>query len=101
MSNSEIIILVLIAFNINSLIIGYLFGRYSSSNGVSYNKPQSFFKQNQQDKPATNHLSIDDKKVVVDIKTDDLEKKYDSLGDVKQSKENISNSINKLKSMKR
>jgi hypothetical protein len=101
MSNNEIIILILVAFNINSLIVGCFLGRYFSSSGVSYNKPQSFFKQNQQDKAVTNHLSIDDKKVVVDIKTDGLEKKYDSLGDVKQSKDNISNSINKLKNLKR
>ena len=45
-------------------------------------------------------ISIDNTKVVVDIKTEGLEKKYDSLGDVKNTQENISGSINKLKNMK-
>jgi hypothetical protein len=30
-----------------------------------------------------------------------MEKKYESLGEIKKSEENISNSINKLKNMKR
>lgn len=87
--------------SITNFFIGYLFGQYSNRNGVSYTKPESFFQQNNTKNKNVNTLSIDDKKIVVDIKTDGLEKKYDSLGDVQQSKENISNSVNKLKNLKR
>jgi hypothetical protein len=45
-------------------------------------------------------ISIDNSKFVVDIKTDQLEKKYEGLGEIKNSQENIGSSINKLKNMK-
>ena len=45
-------------------------------------------------------ISIDEAKFVTKIDTNNLEKKYSSLGDTKTSQENISSSINKLKSMK-
>ena len=99
--NNYILITLLVIININSIILGYLFGRYSVSNGVSHNKPQSFFSKNEENKTRLSDLTIDDKKVVVDIKTDGLEKKYDSLGEIKQTEENISNSINKLENLKR
>ncbi len=84
---------------INSFLIGYMFGRSNSTNGVSSGRTQSFFKQ--QDNQTKDNISIDDKKFVVDIKTEGLEKKYDSLGDIKQTQENISDSVNKLKNLKR
>ena len=45
-------------------------------------------------------ISIDDKKYVVAIDTKGIEKKYDTLGETKQSEENILNSVNKLKNIK-
>lgn len=93
-------VVLLFILNINSLFIGYLIGR-SMNNGVTNNSPQSFFSKNKDTKIVSNNLSIDDKKFVVDIKTDGLEKKYNSLGEVKQTQENISNSVNKLKNLKR
>jgi len=45
-------------------------------------------------------VDIDETKVVVAIKTDNMEKKYENLGDVKKSEENITGSINKLKNLK-
>ena len=81
--------------------IGYLIGKMSPSDGVFNSKEKksnSFFDQNKDSKPI---ISMDDRKYVVDIKTDGLEKKYQSLGDVKESKEDISESINKLKNLKR
>jgi hypothetical protein len=93
---SEYLTLILCIININSFLIGYLFGYKFSNNGVNHNKPKSFFDENKK----SNTLSIDEKKVVVNIETDGLEKKYDSLGDTKTSDENISGSINKLKKMK-
>lgn len=94
---------ILVAFLVlNSLLIGYLFGRFTANNGVITNSPQSFFKhQKDQKERIVNNLSIDDKKFVVDIKTDGMERKYDNLGDIKQTEENISNSVNKLKNLKR
>jgi hypothetical protein len=65
----------------------------------SHNQTQSFFQQ--KNKTAQNNISIDDTRYVVDIKTDNLEKKYDKLGDTTQSTEQISSSINKLKNLKK
>lgn len=45
-------------------------------------------------------VSIDETKVVTNISTDNLVKKYDELGDKTVSNDNISSSINKLKNMK-
>jgi hypothetical protein len=99
--NNHIIIYILIICNIFSVIIGYILGKITNTSGV-YNtsniKPTSFFEQNKSTKKST--ISIDSTTVVTDIKTDNLEKKYSSLGDTKISNENISSSISKLKSMK-
>lgn len=99
MSNEEIIKLsLLIGLNINSFLIGFLFGRiFKKSNE---NKQKSFFDINQNN-TKDNSVQIDNKKVVLEIKTDNLEKKYNSLGDIKTSEENISESINKLKNIKK
>jgi hypothetical protein len=102
MLNSNIILYIIIAININSFIIGYLFGVFIKCSGVSNNNPKSFFSQNKQNTEIEkNNLSIDDKKFVVDIKTDNLERKYENLGDIKKTQENISDSVNKLKNLKR
>lgn len=98
--NNNIILYILIIFNFFSLIIGYILGKVNSISGVSIsreNKPTSFFDKNKKEKKS---ISIDSTTVVTDIKTDNLEKKYSSLGDTKVSNENISSSISKLKSMK-
>jgi hypothetical protein len=82
-------------------LIGYFIGKLSNtgvSNTVVNTKPVSFFDDIKKDKKT---VSIDDTKYVVDIQTSGMEKKYESLGDIKKSEENISNSINKLKNMKR
>ena len=44
-------------------------------------------------------VSIDETKVVTNISTDNLVKKYDELGDKTVSNDNISSSINKLKNI--
>ena len=101
LNDPNIILLIIVILIINSFFVGYFFGRSSISNGVSNDKPKSFFKQQDSASIEKNTISIDDKKFVVDIKTEGLEKKYDSLGDIKKTDENISNSVNKLKNMKR
>ena len=95
-----ILIFIVTILIINAFIMGYLLGRSTNTNGVSKTVTQSFFKQQNSLAQENNSISIDDKKFVVDIRTEGLEKKYDSLGEIKNSQENISNSINKLKNLK-
>lgn len=93
-----IIIVVLILCNILSGFIGFVLGKLWSISGVTNNsKPKSFLKDPIE---VTNKVSIDDKVYVTDIKTDGMIKKYDDLGEVKKSDENITSSVNKLKQMK-
>jgi hypothetical protein len=93
--------ITLLAIGVCLFLIGYFIGKLSNtgvSNTVVNTKPVSFFDDIKKDKKT---VSIDDTKYVVDIQTSGMEKKYESLGDIKKSEENISNSINKLKNMKR
>jgi len=93
--------ITLLAIGVCLFLIGYFIGKQSVigvSNVINNVKPTSFFNEQSSKNKL---LSIDDTKYVVDIKTSDMEKKYESLGDIKKSEENISNSINKLKNMKR
>lgn len=46
-------------------------------------------------------IKIEDTKFVVGIDTSNIEKKFLSLGDVTKTDDNISNSINKLKNLKK
>jgi len=99
------ILSLIISLNIGFLLIGYLFGKITNIQKGSYvsDRPKSFFENQKQklEDDKSNSISIDDKKVVLEIKTDNLQKKYDSLGDVTTSSENISESINKLKNLKK
>lgn len=88
------LILAIICFG-----IGYILGTLSKHSGVSNISPKSFFvKESDQPKQT---IAIDDRKYVTDIKTSGLEKKYDNLGDVKNTNENITSSVDKLKNLKR
>ena len=94
-----IINIILLLLNIVFFLLGYFFGRLNNQNGVYHTqgKSQSFFdKQKTQDKK----IDIDSSKIVIDIKTENLEKKYESLGDTKQSQDKISSAINKLKNIR-
>lgn len=98
--NYNFILFIIVLLLVCSFIIGYLIGLLSSTNGVSINnKNIGLIKSSKNEK--TNHITIDDTKYVVDINTDGLEKKYDSIGEVKQSSDNLSQSVNKLKQLKR
>lgn len=96
----NIIIIILLILNIISFILGFIWAKLSSISGVSINtgKPRSFLKSSDEGKVSA--VTIDDKIYVTDIKTDGMVKKYDDLGEVKKSSENISSSVNKLKQMK-
>lgn len=102
-----ITITLLLLFNILFFLTGFILGRITS-NGIILNqdnKPQSFFNQHKNKIANTYNsqpsISIDDTKVVVAIKTDGLEKKYQTLGNTQTSSENISDSVNKLKNLKK
>jgi hypothetical protein len=103
MDNNQLLIIVFtIVLVLVLLLIGYILGKISPNYGVIQDTKsvKGFFSDNSsQTKSAA--PSIDSSKVVIDIKTEGMEKKYDSLGETTQSTENISNSINKLKNMKR
>lgn len=96
---SSFIVLFFIVF-----AVGYVLGKISSTNGViqyGSTKPKSFFDKEKDDSLDNSKTPlIDSSKFVVNIKTDGMEKKYQSLGETKTSNENISNSISKLKNMK-
>jgi ABC-type proline/glycine betaine transport system substrate-binding protein len=96
MNKDILIIAILIILNIISMLIGYLLGRLGGSESVSIfeKKPKD------KNKVVKTDVDIDETKYVINIKTEGLEKKYGSLGDIKQSQENIQNSVNKLKNMK-
>ena len=92
---------VLAALNIASFMLGYLWCK-STIVGQVEDKPASFFKNNSLQKTAApSKIEIDSTKFIVDIKTDNLQKKFDNLGETKQSEENIQSSVNKLKNMKK
>lgn len=97
---NDIIIPILLVLVFFAFILGLLCGKILLS--PKETATPSFFKQQStKEQQKNNNISIDDKKYVVDIKTDNLEKKYDKLGDTKQSTEQISSSINKLKNLKK
>jgi hypothetical protein len=96
--NDIIIEIIIIVIILHSFLFGYFFGHYTNKNGV--NNGRSFFNKQKELTQNRESISIDDKKFVTEIKTDTLEKKYDSLGDVKSTSENISDSVNKLKNLK-
>ena len=87
---------ILIIINIISFGIGYTIGKITSNNITTNSVPVLKDKEI----VRTNKVSIDTTKYVTTIKTDSLEKKYDNLGDIKQSAEQIDVSVNKLKNMK-
>lgn len=91
-----IIIIVLIILNIISFALGFLIGKVLFLSGVSIlDKPKSFMKSQ-----TANNIKIDEKIHITDINLDGIEKKYTNLGEIKQSNENISSSIDKLKKIK-
>lgn len=104
MNNELLLDIVLLILNLFSFTFGLILGRLWASSSV-YNtveKPRSFLqKNNNESKFNKEKINIDNKKIVLDIKTGGMEKKYDNLGEVKQSSENISSSVDKLKQMKK
>ena len=91
------LIYLLLTINVISFLLGYIFGKFQiiQTKDTKINYSNKIIKRENQ-----NGIEIDDKKVVVKIDTKGLEKKYDSLGDVRNTQDNISESVNKLKNLK-
>lgn len=98
MTNS-VIYHILIYLNIMSLIIGYIIGKflYKTETQSSYLKSN---KKNNSLEDKVSGVTIDDKKYVVAIDTKGIEKKFDNISTTKESEDNISEAVNKLKNMK-
>lgn len=94
--------ITLLAIGVCLFLIGYFLGKQTGYGvyNVATNKPNSFFDNNSTTEKISK-VTIDNTKFVTEIRTEGMEKKYDKLGEVKESSENITNSINKLKNLKR
>lgn len=99
MSTIDIVVVILFLLNIIFLCVGYLLGKTAFKNLENTNFNISNKKSNNSS-ILKNHIEIDNTKVVTKINTDNLEKKYSELGEIKNTSENISSSVNKLKNMK-
>ena len=98
----HIILILLILLNRVFFFLGYIIGKSTNSQITIESQPNSFFQKDikeKKDKIKTK-LIIDESKYVTDIKTSDMEKKYENLGETKKTNENIESSINKLKNLK-
>ena len=100
--HSHIILLsLLIISHIVCLILGYILGQLRSISGVSISSQPNKVLQSIVNKDTKQSISIDSSKFVTSITTEGMEKKYATLGEIKDSDENISSSVNKLKNMKK
>jgi hypothetical protein len=100
MHNDIIIFILLIISHIITLATGLIMGYILSGNSQNnVGAPASFLKSTK--KPLLNNdISIDEKKVVLDLSTDGMEKKFEDITRPVSIKNDISNSVNKLKNMK-
>lgn len=94
----SILLHILLYLNIISFILGYLLSNMTGNNTSQY-KFVNTRKNRTEDKLISN-IEIKDDKYVVSIDTSNMEKKYESLGEVKKTEDNISNSVSKLKNLK-
>ena len=92
------VVSLFISANILFFIVGYLFSYILNKNSLSTNT--IFGKQSNTNKIIKNTIDIDSKKIVTNIRTDNLEKKYENIAESSTSNENISSSISKLKNIK-
>lgn len=94
---------IFVCLCITSFCLGFLLGKLNGIQVVTTTEKEiqvKKYRQKEQPVEEKINIEIDSRKVVTDIKTDGLEKKYDTLGEVKQSTENIGSSINKLKNLR-
>lgn len=95
-----LLVITLLAIGACFFLAGYLIG-YKQNAGVFSNVSRNYDNKKQKHSELITKIDIDDKKIVTKINTDNLEKKYHSLGDTKVAIDDISGSVNKLKNIKR
>lgn len=80
------------------MFLGILLGRYvlSPNAPMQSTKHKSFFDHSE----VIKEISIDDTKVVLDINTNNLEKKFTEISKSTETENTIKSSIDKLKNMK-
>jgi hypothetical protein len=94
----ELLLFLLICWiQITVFIVGIYIGKNIISNNIENTNISTVKKEKNIPK---NHINIDEKKVVLDINTKGLEKKYDSIAEETIQETDISTSVNKLKNMK-
>lgn len=96
--NNYIIVTLIVLINVLFIVVGYLFAKVTLCDGVSLTTSRN--KSRNISSVENEHITIDDKKFVTEINTNNLEKKFVKLGETQSSTENISSAINKLKGMK-
>lgn len=89
-----LLVIIGIALFILFFLIGYIIGKLSVKDNIQ--KRNKLYTENRD----IEINDIDNTKFVVKIETDQLQKRYSELGEIKTSEENINNSISKLKNMK-
>ena len=93
--------IAIIALEIAIFVLGVYVGKNILGGNIdSFQKPESFLKNQGQKKQNSNQLSIDDTKVVLKIDTGGMEKKFSDIGKTKVAQDDISSAVNKLKNMK-
>ena len=90
---------VLIFTNLVIFSLGLIIGRLFSNKTINNINDMVSVNSKKEARNKT-QIDIDDTKYVGKISTAGLEKKYDNLGDVKSSDNNIASSVNKLKNLK-
>jgi len=81
-------------------ILGYILGKMNSLQniGSQSNISKTILSKNNE---KLKSISIDEKTVVTEIKTDGLEKKYTDIANSVESNDSVTSSIDKLKKLKR
>lgn len=98
---SQLIVVIFLTLNIFSFILGYFLGKLSKINLSQSNDIVPTKDRNTDNKKEIiSKINIDETKIVTKIDTNNLEKKYDTLGNTILTNSDIGSSINKLKKMK-
>jgi hypothetical protein len=96
---NNITVYLFLSTNIVFFILGFIVSKYISTEKFTQINDMVSVKSKTENRNKT-AIEIDDTKYVSKINTGGLEKKYDSLGDVKKTDQSISSSVNKLKNLK-
>lgn len=95
-----IISILLIILSVIFFILGYILGKMSSLQniGSQSNSTKTISAKNNK---KLSEISIDEKTVVTEIRTDGIEKKYTDIADSVTSDQDVRASIDKLKKLKK